>query len=131
VAAFHRFFHAMLERGACLAPSAFETGFVSTAHSEQGIAATLDAACGIQARRLGTSFPQKREFTHPSFPRKRESSSCSAFCSVEKHYRQRLDDVRQSCRLPFGPFAARMFASASLPSQSSFRWNDERVSWLP
>jgi glutamate-1-semialdehyde 2,1-aminomutase len=44
VAAFNRFFHAMLERGVYLAPSAFEAGFVSTAHSEQDIAATLDAA---------------------------------------------------------------------------------------
>ncbi|HJU39737.1 MAG TPA: hypothetical protein VJ724_09205, partial [Tahibacter sp.] len=24
----------------------------------------------------------------------------------------------------FGPFAARMFASASMPTQSSFRWDD-------
>ncbi|MDE1898121.1 MAG: glutamate-1-semialdehyde 2,1-aminomutase [Xanthomonadaceae bacterium] len=44
VAAFRRFFHAMLERGIYLAPSAFEAGFMSTAHSEHDIAATLDAA---------------------------------------------------------------------------------------
>ncbi|HEY7872487.1 MAG TPA: glutamate-1-semialdehyde 2,1-aminomutase [Rudaea sp.] len=44
VAAFNRFFHAMLERGAYLAPSAFEAGFMSAAHTEQDIADTLDAA---------------------------------------------------------------------------------------
>jgi glutamate-1-semialdehyde 2,1-aminomutase len=44
VAAFNRFFHALLERGVYLAPSAFEAGFMSFAHSEQDIADTLDAA---------------------------------------------------------------------------------------
>ncbi|HSE11973.1 MAG TPA: glutamate-1-semialdehyde 2,1-aminomutase [Rudaea sp.] len=44
VAAFNRFFHAMLERGVYLAPSAFEAGFMSNAHSEQDIADTLQAA---------------------------------------------------------------------------------------
>jgi glutamate-1-semialdehyde 2,1-aminomutase len=44
VTAFNRFFHAMLERGVYLAPSAFEAGFMSTAHNENDIAATLDAA---------------------------------------------------------------------------------------
>ena len=38
------FFHAMLERGVYLAPSAFEAGFMSSAHSEQDIADTLQAA---------------------------------------------------------------------------------------
>ena len=41
---FRAFFHAMLERGVYLAPSAFEAGFVSAAHSEADIAATLEAA---------------------------------------------------------------------------------------
>jgi glutamate-1-semialdehyde 2,1-aminomutase len=41
---FKRFFHAMLGRGVYLAPSAFEAGFVSAAHTEQEIAATLAAA---------------------------------------------------------------------------------------
>jgi len=31
--AFNRFFHAMLEAGVYLAPSAFEAGFVSAAHT--------------------------------------------------------------------------------------------------
>jgi glutamate-1-semialdehyde 2,1-aminomutase len=44
VPAFNRFFHAMLERGVYLAPSAFEAGFMSVAHSEQDIADTLQAA---------------------------------------------------------------------------------------
>jgi glutamate-1-semialdehyde 2,1-aminomutase len=42
--AFKRFFHAMLEQGVYLAPSAFETGFVSAAHGEAEIRATLAAA---------------------------------------------------------------------------------------
>ncbi len=40
---FKRFFHAMLEQGIYLAPSAFEAGFVSAAHTEQDIQQTLDA----------------------------------------------------------------------------------------
>jgi glutamate-1-semialdehyde 2,1-aminomutase len=43
-ALFNRFFHGMLERGVYLAPSAFEAGFLSSAHSDEDIAATLDAA---------------------------------------------------------------------------------------
>ena len=43
-AAFDRFFHAMLERGVFLAPSAFEAGFVSSAHDGAVIEATLAAA---------------------------------------------------------------------------------------
>lgn len=42
--AFNRFFHAMLERGVYLAPSAFEAGFVSSAHDDAVIASTLTAA---------------------------------------------------------------------------------------
>ncbi len=41
---FNRFFRAMLERGVFLAPSAYEAGFMSIAHSEQVIADTLEAA---------------------------------------------------------------------------------------
>jgi glutamate-1-semialdehyde 2,1-aminomutase len=42
--AFKRFFHAMLERGVYLAPSMFEAGFVSSAHDDAVIEATLNAA---------------------------------------------------------------------------------------
>ena len=42
--AFNRFFHAMLDAGVYLAPSAFEAGFVSSAHTEADIAATIAAA---------------------------------------------------------------------------------------
>jgi glutamate-1-semialdehyde 2,1-aminomutase len=49
VARFRRFFHGMLEAGVYLAPSAFEAGFVSAAHGEAEIAATLDAAHGVFA----------------------------------------------------------------------------------
>ena len=41
---FNRFFHAMLLRGIYLAPSAFEAGFVSAAHSAEDIAATVVCA---------------------------------------------------------------------------------------
>jgi glutamate-1-semialdehyde 2,1-aminomutase len=41
---FNQFFHAMLERGIYLAPSAYETGFVSAAHGTAEIEATLAAA---------------------------------------------------------------------------------------
>ncbi|MGD9408543.1 MAG: glutamate-1-semialdehyde 2,1-aminomutase [Thiohalocapsa sp.] len=43
-AQFKSFFHAMLERGVYLAPSAFEAGFVSAAHTDAEIDATLAAA---------------------------------------------------------------------------------------
>jgi len=41
---FNIFFHAMLDEGVYLAPSAFEAGFVSAAHGDAEIAATLEAA---------------------------------------------------------------------------------------
>jgi len=41
---FKQFFHAMLERGVWLAPSAFEAGFSSAAHGKDDIAATITAA---------------------------------------------------------------------------------------
>ena len=41
---FRLFFHGMLERGIYLAPSAFEAGFVSAAHTDADIDATIDAA---------------------------------------------------------------------------------------
>ncbi|MEF3082226.1 glutamate-1-semialdehyde 2,1-aminomutase [Luteimonas sp. SMYT11W] len=43
-AAFNRFFHAMLERGVFLAPSAFEAGFMSSAHDAAVIEATIEAS---------------------------------------------------------------------------------------
>ena len=42
--AFKRFFHAMLDEGIYLAPSAYEAGFVSIAHSDEDIQATITAA---------------------------------------------------------------------------------------
>ncbi|QPF72631.1 glutamate-1-semialdehyde 2,1-aminomutase [Roseateles sp. DAIF2] len=41
---FNRFFHGMLDAGVYLAPALYEAGFVSAAHSEADIAATLAAA---------------------------------------------------------------------------------------
>jgi glutamate-1-semialdehyde 2,1-aminomutase len=47
--AFNRFFHAMLVHGVYLAPSAFEAGFVSAAHSEVDIDETIAAAARVFA----------------------------------------------------------------------------------
>jgi glutamate-1-semialdehyde 2,1-aminomutase len=46
---FNRFFHGMLDEGVYLAPSAFEAGFVSAAHSEEDIQQTIDAAARVFA----------------------------------------------------------------------------------
>jgi glutamate-1-semialdehyde 2,1-aminomutase len=55
--AFNRFFHAMLESGVYLAPSAYEAGFVSAAHTDADIEATLAAA--RTAFRRGTATPAR------------------------------------------------------------------------
>lgn len=41
---FKQFFHAMLDQGVYLAPSAYEASFVSSAHQEEELQLTLDAA---------------------------------------------------------------------------------------
>jgi glutamate-1-semialdehyde 2,1-aminomutase len=41
---FRKFYHAMLDNGVYLAPSAYEAGFVSSAHTEEHISATINAA---------------------------------------------------------------------------------------
>jgi glutamate-1-semialdehyde 2,1-aminomutase len=41
---FKKFFHLMLQQGVYLAPSAYETGFVSTAHTDEDIEQTIVAA---------------------------------------------------------------------------------------
>ncbi len=43
-AAFAKFFHHCLERGVYFAPSQFETGFISTAHTEDDLARTAEVA---------------------------------------------------------------------------------------
>jgi glutamate-1-semialdehyde 2,1-aminomutase len=47
---FKRFFHGMLDEGIYLAPSAFEAGFVSAAHTPVDIDATIAAAARVFAR---------------------------------------------------------------------------------
>jgi len=44
---FNKFFHGMLEKGIYLAPSSYEAGFVSSAHSENDIADTIDHAAEV------------------------------------------------------------------------------------
>lgn len=51
--AFNTFFHAMLEAGVYLAPSPFESGFVSSAHGEKEVEATLTAAADAFKRVSG------------------------------------------------------------------------------
>lgn len=47
---FKRFFHAMLDQGIYLAPSAFEAGFVSAAHSDEDIDNTIATAAAVFKR---------------------------------------------------------------------------------
>lgn len=49
-AQFNLFFHAMLDAGVYLAPSAFEAGFVSAQHDDAVVAATITAARGAFAQ---------------------------------------------------------------------------------
>ncbi|SUA57475.1 Glutamate-1-semialdehyde 2,1-aminomutase [Oligella ureolytica] len=44
IKAFNNFFHSMLDNGVHLAPSAFEAGFISAAHSDEVIEETITAA---------------------------------------------------------------------------------------
>ena len=44
---FRKFFHAMLDRGVYLAPSAYEAGFVSSAHDEAILQQTIDIASEV------------------------------------------------------------------------------------
>jgi glutamate-1-semialdehyde 2,1-aminomutase len=44
VETFRRFFHAALQRGVFFAPSAFEAGFLSTAHTDQDVEETISRA---------------------------------------------------------------------------------------
>jgi glutamate-1-semialdehyde 2,1-aminomutase len=53
IEAFKRFFHAMLSRGVFLAPSAFEAGFMSSAHGDAEIRQTIEAARGAFAEIAG------------------------------------------------------------------------------
>ena len=46
---FNRFFHLMLEAGVYLAPASYEAGFTSSAHSDEDIANTVDAAAAAFA----------------------------------------------------------------------------------
>ena len=55
--AFAAFFHAMLDRGVYLPPSAFEAWFLSAAHDDEALQHVLDAlpaaaeaAAGVRAR---------------------------------------------------------------------------------
>jgi glutamate-1-semialdehyde 2,1-aminomutase len=55
-ALFKRFFHAMLSEGVYLAPSAFEAGFVSAAHSDEDLEKTLAIAEKVFAQLQNNSI---------------------------------------------------------------------------
>ena len=46
---FKQFFHGMLDAGVYIAPSQFEAGFISTAHSEADIEKTVTAAAEVMS----------------------------------------------------------------------------------
>jgi len=49
-ARFNQLFHGLLDRGVYIAPALYEAGFVSAAHSEDDIAATVAAAREVFAQ---------------------------------------------------------------------------------
>ena len=49
-ARFAKYFHGLLDAGVYLAPSQFEAGFISTAHSQQDIEATVRAAAAVMKK---------------------------------------------------------------------------------
>jgi glutamate-1-semialdehyde 2,1-aminomutase len=55
--AFNAFFHAMLERGIYLAPSAFEAGFLSSAHTDADIEARRRRTTMLARNRTGCRRP--------------------------------------------------------------------------
>lgn len=60
VGAFNTFFHAMLAQGIYLAPSQFEAGFMSQAHSEDDIGATI-AASAKAFSKVAEYYRQKQD----------------------------------------------------------------------
>jgi glutamate-1-semialdehyde 2,1-aminomutase len=50
---FNKFFHGMLKRGVYLAPASYEAGFMSGAHTDEDIQATLQAAKEVFAELVG------------------------------------------------------------------------------
>ena len=46
-AKFNQLFHGLLDRGVYIAPALYEAGFVSAAHTDADIAATVDAARAV------------------------------------------------------------------------------------
>ena len=48
-AKFNKLFHGLLDRGVYIAPALYEAGFVSAAHTDADIAATVQAASDIFA----------------------------------------------------------------------------------
>jgi len=47
---FNRFFHGMLEAGIYFAPSQFEAGFISTAHTAADIEKTISIAAAVMRK---------------------------------------------------------------------------------
>jgi glutamate-1-semialdehyde 2,1-aminomutase len=50
---FKKYFHGLLNEGVYIAPSQFEAGFISTAHSEADIEKTVQAAAKVMKSMVG------------------------------------------------------------------------------
>ena len=79
---FNVFFHSMLDQGVYFAPSVFEAGFVSIAHSDEVIEQTIDAA-----KKAFVKVAQMQSLVYHLFLRKPEMNFSGFFLSA---YLQRI-----------------------------------------
>ena len=102
---FNRFFHAMLDAGVYLAPSAFEAGFVSAAHTRDDIAATLARPSGVRQDRAPPAAFRRRG-TPVVRRRRRPELHDSAVCPADRRrsaraaFRRAMTTVAAHCRRP-------------------------------
>ena len=83
---FNRFFHAMLDAGVYFAPSAFEAGFVSAAHSADDIAQ--------HARARGQGF-RRAPLTPVGTRRDRREPNASGVATLRRARRRATATVRR------------------------------------
>ena len=91
---FNRFFHAMLDAGVYLAPSAFEAGFVSSAHGEAEIAAKIEAAEKAFHAFDSSRCPVQRPAIDPPRPladRRRRDARRAQAARGDRAHRARMD----------------------------------------
>ena len=111
---FNRFFHAMLDAGVYLAPSAYEAGFVSAAHGTREIAETIAAAeaafaaMRVSRRQRGDGACCARDVTVADLRRCQLRHSCA------RRRRWRRIPLATPCR-------ARLFYEVSTVSRAMMR----------